>query len=150
MTFEDWEKTVPDQIKIDTVWKVKAYRLALFLSDLAWHDGEQLIADRRSESIGDQLIRAASKISSCISEGYSRNTGKGRAVFYEYAAGSTREARDWYYKGRHVLKPAVVEHRIGVCTELLKLAIKMTSNERRSNRHIDGQDPEGPEDAPPF
>ncbi len=32
-----------------------------------------------------------------IAEGYSRGTGKDRARFYEYALGSARESRDWYF-----------------------------------------------------
>ena len=35
MTFEEWALAVPPEIKGDTVWKVEAYRLGLFLSDLA-------------------------------------------------------------------------------------------------------------------
>ncbi len=38
MEYEEWEKTVPAAIKADTLWQVKAYRLALFLADLGWSD----------------------------------------------------------------------------------------------------------------
>ena len=34
MTFDEWEKNAPQTFKTDTLWKVKAYRLALYLSDL--------------------------------------------------------------------------------------------------------------------
>jgi len=37
MNYEEWEKTVSDAIKADTLWKMTAYRLALFVSDLGWH-----------------------------------------------------------------------------------------------------------------
>ncbi|MFQ5594528.1 MAG: four helix bundle protein, partial [Anaerolineae bacterium] len=55
--------------------------------------------DRQTLGLSDQLYRALVSISSNIAEGYSRGTGKGRAQFYEYALGSARESRDWYFKG---------------------------------------------------
>ena len=102
MTYEQWEEGVPQAIRGDTLWSVKAYRLGLFLSDLVWRDSDKLLRNPKSREIADQLVRAAGKISACIGEGYSRNTGKARATFYEYACGSARESRDWYYKGRFV------------------------------------------------
>jgi four helix bundle protein len=136
MRFEDWEAKVPAPIRDDAVWRVKAYRLSLFLSDLAWVDGAKFLKNVRTTDIADQLGRAVRKISASVAEGYSRGTGKGRATFYEYALGSTRESRDWYYKGRHVLKEKVTTHRIAVCSELIRLLISMTSQERRANRRL--------------
>jgi hypothetical protein len=95
MTSEEWEAGVPDVIKTDTLWRVEAYRLALFLADLGWIDTDPLIARRGTDHHADQLRRSSSKISSAISEGYSRNSGKARSTYYEYAAGSARESRDW-------------------------------------------------------
>ncbi len=34
MNYDDWLKTVPTDITGDLLWKVEAYRLALFLADL--------------------------------------------------------------------------------------------------------------------
>ena len=136
MTYEQWEAEVPPELTNDTLWKVKAYRLALFLADLAWFDSGKLGKNRRTAAVADQLFRAASNVSSNIAEGYSRGTGKDRARFYEYALGSIREARDWYFKSRHVLEAAVVKHRLSLCAELSRLVLKMVSNERLSNRRI--------------
>jgi four helix bundle protein len=136
VTYEQWEAEVPDVLKQDTLWRVTAYRLALFLSDLAWHDAGKLAKNRRMLGTSDQLYRAASNISSNISEGYSRGTGKDRARLYEYALGSVREARDWYYKSRHVLDETVVTHRLGLTSELIRLMLKMISNERATNRRV--------------
>jgi hypothetical protein len=36
--YEGWEKTVPQAIREDSLWKMKAYRLALFLADVGWGD----------------------------------------------------------------------------------------------------------------
>ena len=94
MTYEQWELSVPASIRDDSLWKMQAYRLGLFLSDLAWHDVTKLLKDRRTGGIADQLFRAVGKISSNFGEGYSRGTGRERAHFYKYALGSAREARD--------------------------------------------------------
>jgi four helix bundle protein len=136
MTYSEWEAGVPDEIRKDSLWKVEAYRLGLFLSDLGWHDAKGLLRDRRTIVVADQLWRAAGNISSNLSEGYSRNTGKARALYYEYALGSARETRDWYYKARRVLKPTVVSHRIDLCTQIIRLALTMVATERRTNRRI--------------
>jgi four helix bundle protein len=133
MTFDDWQKAVPESIRCDTVWKMEAYRLGLFASDLAWKDGAKLMRDPRATSTADQLCRAAGNISSNVAEGYSRGTGKDRVRFYEYALGSAREARDWYFKARVVLGPKVTAHRIGIMTQLTKSLIRMSANERRKN-----------------
>jgi four helix bundle protein len=136
VTLQEWELEVPDVIRADTVWSVEAYRLGLFLSDLAWQDGRKLLSDRRSRSIADQLCRSVGSISSNIAEGYSRNTGRERSRFYEFALGSARESRDWYFKSRHILPIKVVSHRLAIATSIIRLTLKMTSTERRSNRKI--------------
>jgi four helix bundle protein len=140
MTFEEWEQGVPGCVREDSLWKMEAYRLGLFLSDLAWHDAGRLLQDRRTVGIADQLYRAAGNISSNLSERYSRETGKDRARFYEYALGSTRETRDWYYKGRQVFDEPVVNHRMDLCTRIIRLTITMTARERRSNRRVHSKD----------
>ena len=136
MTYEQWEAQVPPELKADTLWRVKAYRLGLFLSDLAWYDSLKLGKNRRTVATADQLYRAASNVSSNISEGYSRGTGRDRARLYEYALGSVRESRDWYYKGRHILDSTVIAHRLGLCTELIRLTLTMIAQERATNRRI--------------
>jgi four helix bundle protein len=108
----------------------------LFLSDLAWTDCGKLLRERRTIEIADQLYRAVGKISSNVGEGYSRNSGKERARYYEYAEGSAREARDWYYKSRFVLGPKVTAHRIKLSTSIAKLTARMIVAERRRNRKI--------------
>ena len=136
MNYESWTQGVPAAIREDSVWRVEAYRLGLFLSDLAWEDTTKLLADRRTWAVADQLHRAVSNISSNVCEGYSRGTGKDRARFYEYALGSAREARDWYYKGRHVLAATAVEHRIQLLTAVVRLTITMVATERKLNRRV--------------
>ena len=94
MRFAEWTQTVPESIKHDSLWKMKAYRYALFAADIAWPDVSKLYADLRTKSLSDQLYRSAGSVSANIAEGYSRSSSKDRARFYEYALGSAREARD--------------------------------------------------------
>jgi len=132
MNFQEWQASVPQEIKGDAVWSVKAYQLALFLADLAWHDATRLFADKRTISLADQLNRSAGGVSADVEEGYSRGTGKDRARFYQYALGSAREARGWYYKGRHVLGPEVAQHRMKLLTEIIKLLLTTIPDQRGS------------------
>jgi four helix bundle protein len=130
VNYEEWERTVPETITGDSLWKIRAYRLALFLGNLGWHDVTKLMRDRRTISLSDQLYRALGSISANLAEGYSRGTGKDRARFYEYSLGSARESRDWYYKGRHILGEAVVQHRLQLLTEVIRLLLTMVPQQR--------------------
>ena len=136
MTYDEWEVAVPEVIRRDSLWRIEAYRLGLFLSDLAWRDVTKLVRDWRTVGIADQLFRACGKISSNVGEGYSRGTGKDRARFCEYALGSARETRDWYYKARYILGNKVLEHRLELATKIVRLTLTMVSRERRSNRKV--------------
>lgn len=99
---------------------MEAYRLGLFAADVGWHDATKLIRDKRTLELSDQLYQALGSISANLAEGYSRGTGRDRARFYEYALGSARESRDWYYKGRHILGPAVTTHRLSLLTHKME------------------------------
>jgi four helix bundle protein len=114
MSYEEWERSIPDEIKRDSLWKMNVNRLALYLGELPWEDVTRLMKDRPTIDIADQLHRAVTGISPNIAEGYSRGSGKDRARFYEYSLGSAREARDWYYKSRHVLGEDVARERMRV------------------------------------
>jgi four helix bundle protein len=133
MNFKEWQKLLPEAITADSLWKMMAYRLALFLADVSWYDVTKLTQDHRSIGLADQLYRAVGSISANLAEGYSRGTGKDRARFYEYALGSARESRDWYFKGRHILGEPVIEHRLNLLTEIIRLLLTMTS---RQSDHV--------------
>jgi len=122
---------VPRAITGDTLWRVEAYRLALFAADVGWKDVTRLAQDQRTRALADQLYRALGSISANIAEGYSRGTGRDRARFYEYALGSARESRDWYYKARHVLDEAVIEHRLSLQTQIIRLLLTMIPDQRQ-------------------
>jgi four helix bundle protein len=130
MNNQEWEGSVPKTLKEDSLWKVTAYRLALFLSDLGWRDVTRLLRDNRTLALSDQLYRASGSISANVAEGYSRGTGRDRTRFYEYALGSACESRDWYYKGRHMLGEAVTRHRLQLLTESIRLLLTMIPQQR--------------------
>lgn len=130
LDYEIWEQSVPEAYKADSLWKMTAYRRALYLSDLSWQDAQALLKDKRSVSIADQLYRAVGSISANLAEGYSRVSGKDRALFYQYALGSTREARDWYFKARHVFGEGTFSQRVQILTEILHLLVTMIHQQR--------------------
>jgi four helix bundle protein len=130
MTYEEWEEGIEEEIKKDSLWKMAAYRLALFVSDIGWRDTTKLANDRRTRSLADQLYRSLGSISANLAEGYSRGTGRDRARFYEYALGSARESRDWYFKARHLLGDQVYQHRLNLLTRIIQLLLTMVPQQR--------------------
>src|SRR5258707_1040912 len=108
----EWAATAPEVMRTDPIWRLPAYRYALFLGDLVQADSPKLRADARTRRHVDQLLDAVGSISANIAEGYSRTTGPERAKFYEYGHSSAREARDWLFKVRHALDPEVGAARI--------------------------------------
>ena len=141
MDYAEWERRVPAAITADSLWKTKSYRLALLAADLGWTGVSRLVRDlrdRRLTSLADQLYRAVGSIGANIAEGYSRDSGRDRARFYEYALGSARESRDWYYKARHVLGEATMTHRLDTLAGISRLLLTALPDERR--RHCARRD----------
>jgi len=141
MNYEMWAGMVPSEITGDSLWKMEAYRLALFAADLGWHDVTKLAGDRRTLDIASQLYRSPGSIEANISEGYSRGSGRDRARFYEYALGSARESRGWYYKGRHVLADPVTGHRLRLVTQIVCLLLAMVPDQRAAGSFLKEDSP---------
>ena len=130
MKYEEWQAAVPQDIAQDALWTVEAYRLAMFAAEVGWHDVSKLVRDKRTVELADQLYRALGSIGANLSEGYSRGSGRDRARFYEYALGSARESRGWYFHARHVLGDVVAEHRIRLLTQAVRLLLTMVPDQR--------------------
>lgn len=130
VNYENWLSEVPSEITDDPLWQMTVYRQALFLGDLAWFDVCKLAQDKRTLKLSDQLYGAVGGISATICEGYSRASNKDQARFYEYALGSAREARDWYYKGRRVLGAEVAIYRIRLTVHTIRQLLKMVPEHR--------------------
>jgi len=130
MNFKAWAESVPESIRQDSLWRMKAYQLALFLGDLGWHDVTKLIRDQRTMKVSGQLYEALGSIGANLAEGYSRRTGKDRARFYECALGSARESRTWYYEGRHILEEDVLQHRLQLLSRVISLLLVAVPKQR--------------------
>src|SRR3954447_345185 len=103
---------VPQEMRDDPIWRLPAYRYALYLADLVQQDVPKIRANFKTRSLTDQLVDAVASISANIAEGYSRTSAAERARLFEYAESSAREARDWLFKVRHALDPEVVAARV--------------------------------------
>ena len=132
MKYAEWQDTVFVEIKNDPIWKLEVYRLALFAGDIGWQDVLTLSKNKLMISVADQLHRSLDSISANLTEGYSRSKGLDRARFIEISLGSARESRDWYYKSRHVLRPEVVTHRIGLITHIIGMLTPMIPHQRKN------------------
>ncbi|MBP7688326.1 MAG: four helix bundle protein, partial [Thermoflexales bacterium] len=130
VTQDEWLTSVPVEITGDPLWRMEVYRLALFMSDIAWPDACKLMQNHSTLGLSDQLYRATGSISANIAEGYSRQSGKDQARYYEYALGSARESRTWYYQPRHIFTDQVVLHRIKLLTSIIQLLMTMIPAER--------------------
>lgn len=151
MNYAEWEKGVTEVIRGDSRWTLEAYRLSLFLADISWNDAKKLSGDSCTRSLSDQLYRSAGSMSANIEEGYSEQSSKDRARFYEYALGSARESRGWYYKARHILGEKVADHRMEFTTQIIRLLIKMVPDqcgyrikEETTEYHVDERHQEIP------
>ncbi len=140
MTQDEWLTSVPVEITGDPLWRMEVYRLALFMSDIAWPDACKLMQNHSTLGLSDQLYRATGSISANIAEGYSRQSGKDQARYYEYALGSARESRTWYYQARHILTDQVVLHRIKLLTSIIRLLMTMIPAER-GYKLLEARDP---------
>lgn len=115
----------------DPLWGLEVYRLGFFIADITWDDTEALFKNPSTRNAADQIRRSLDGISANIAEGYSRSTGKDRARYFEYALGEAREARDRIYKVRRALKPEVVEHRMKILTQIVKISNSFIPNQRK-------------------
>jgi len=132
--FEAWLTTVPKPICSDPLWAYAAYQKALFLSDLAWFDCGRLMKDIRGRVVAGQLYDAACSISANIEEGYSKGFGQDYARYLSIALGSTRETRGWYWRGRRLLSPEVLDHRFNLLGEIISLLMTTIPQQRRIKR----------------
>jgi len=131
MNYQEWQETVLNDITQYPLWKLEVYRMSLFAPEIGWQDVNTLHKYPLTRDLSSQLIRALDSISANIAEDYSRSTGKDRARFMEYALGSARESRDWYYKSRRVLREEVVNHRINLLTQIVKILSILVPTQRK-------------------
>jgi four helix bundle protein len=134
MTFEDWERTVPTDLRGDALWKRQDYRYASFAADTSWSDVDALASHPAMHGVSAQLYRALGSISANIAEGYSRGSSADRVRFFEYALGSARESREWYRRALPVLGPERVGERSALLTSIIRLLLVVIPAERSARR----------------
>jgi len=132
MTYEEWLAAVPQELRDDPLWQMKVYRLAVCAGDLAWYDVSVLAKDTRTAGLSGQLYRAVGSVGANIAEGYSRQSARDQARLYEYALGSARESRGWYYQARHLLPERVTVHRLQLLTHVIRLLLTIIPTQRGS------------------
>ena len=119
--YERWLRTVPAEITQDTLWRMAAYRYALFAMSRAHADVPFFERCRVTRPHIDQLLRAVAAISANLEEGYGRSGAADRAHFYEYALSTAREARGWYYKCASALPAETLASRLSVFTQIIRI-----------------------------
>ena len=115
----------------DPLFRMRAYRLASDILEVAWEDAKALSAEPVTERIAGQLYAAIASIGANLGEGYSRSSGKDRARIFEYALASARESMRWYQAARPVLGD-VVHSRLDTLEEIRRLLIAIIPRERTS------------------
>jgi len=130
--YEAWLRTVPPDITEDTLWRMTAYRYALYAMSRAQADLPLLERCRETRPHIDQLLRAVGAISANLEEGYGRSGAADRAHFYEYALSTAREARGWYYKCARALPAETLAARMSVFTQIIRILTKVVPDVRGS------------------
>jgi four helix bundle protein len=113
----------------------------LFAGELARRDVALLRTHPSLDDMPSQLARATRSISVNIAEGYSRLSKRDKGRYYEYALGSAREARDWYYKVTEELGPPTADQRLGMLTMIIRVLTKLASQCRPVVEERTGSDP---------
>jgi len=128
---------VHERVKKEPVWQFLGYRKALFFYDLVWQDCERLMRDRHGRAVAEQLIRSAGSISANTEEGHGRGYGKERDWFFRVSIGSARESKGWYWRGRNLLPPEILDHRLALADEVISLLVsELTRQRSRSPRRL--------------
>jgi four helix bundle protein len=109
---------------------MRVYQLACTLVPDCWEDCKLLRADAVTAEVAGQLYAAAGSISAHIGEGYSRSSGKARAVIFEYALGSVRESMRWYKVAEPILGAQVTEDRRNRLEEMRRMLLAIIPRER--------------------
>jgi len=130
--YERWLRTVPAEITQDTLWRMTAYRYALYAMSRAQADVPFFEQCRATRPHVDQLLRAVGAISANLEEGYGRSGAADRAHFYEYALSTAREARGWHYKCALALPAETLASRLSVFTQIIRILTKTVPEVRAS------------------
>lgn len=121
LNFEAWKGTVHTSIRNDPLWNFQVYPKTLLIYNLVWEDCEYLLKDVRGRKIADQIIRSVGSVSANIEKGYGRGYGKDYGYHLRIAIAEARESRGWYWKGRKLLPPEVLDYRMKLLSEIIAM-----------------------------
>jgi four helix bundle protein len=133
-SFECWQARAHEALRADALWKVTAYRLALYSLELGWEDARVIDRSRIARPIASQLYRALGSIAANIAEGYSRSSGPDRARHFEYSLGSARESLAWYFAVAPVLGRDTFVARNDTLAQVRRLLLASIPVERKRPR----------------
>jgi four helix bundle protein len=131
---QEWEQACHDAVTSDVIWRLDAYRAALFLLHLSRDDCRTLNDAHHLASAIDQLTRAVGSISANLAEGYSRATRPDRLRFLGYALSSTRESVTWYLAATGDLPEAALDHRLKLLMRIRALLLGLIRAIRNQTR----------------
>jgi len=131
VTYSEWEMNRSEGIRKDPLWKMSAYRYALYAAELGLGDALLLERRRLTQPLASQLYRALGSIGANLAEGYSRSSGRDRVRFFEYALGSAREARHWYGLVEGVVGQEIVALRCAVLSQIARILLVAIPSERQ-------------------
>jgi four helix bundle protein len=134
----DWERSCHRAITSDALWKMDAYRAAMFLLHLSNQDCKVLRRVHCYDGLTAQLIDASGSVSANLAEGYSRATRVDRVRFLGYSLGSARECITWYSGAEPILTQSVVANRLDLIMRVRSLVLGLISSVRRNG---DGRSP---------
>lgn len=131
-TFEEWQKTVHESIRIEKFWSLIAYQKALYLYNLLWQDTEDWRKDERGQILSKQITGSSDSICSNIEEGFGRGLGKQLIQFYVYSLGSARETKGRIYRAKAFYSTEVLNRRLNLASEIV--ALLLTEINRQKGR----------------
>ena len=114
----------------DPLSRMRVFHLAGELIPDCFEDAKVVRADPITEDIAGQLYASVCSIEANISEGYSRSSGKDRAMRFEYALGEVRESMSWYKSLRPVLGDEKVKDRRDRLEEMRRMLLAIIPRER--------------------
>jgi four helix bundle protein len=123
LTFEEWQKTVPETIRSEKFWTLIAYQKGLYLYQLLWNDTEEWRKDERGQVLSKQIIGSSDSICSNIEEGFGRGLGKQLVLFYIYSLGSARETKGRIYRAKEFYTSEVLNRRLTLASEVVALIL---------------------------
>ena len=130
-SYERWVASVGSSLANDPLWRMAAYRIALYSLVAAWDDVTTLARHGVTERVAGQLYRALGSIGANLAEGYSRSSGMDRVRMFEYALGSARESVVWYRSAMPILSEATVSAREMMLQRIVQLLLVAIRSERR-------------------